>query len=324
VEEIAPSLLEINLDDSGDTLGIIGKSEPIDRLRKALRRFAPSGLTVLLAGETGVGKDLAATAIHALSGRTGRFVTVNVAAVTGTLFEAELYGTVKGAFTGADRDRPGLAEDADGGTLFLEEIGDLDLSLQVKLLRFLDSGEVRRVGSGRTRKVDVRVVAASHRNLEAMVAEGTFRQDLYYRMGSAKILIPPLRDRGGDVLLLRDLFAQRANRDRNLPVARWSRETDAALLAYRWPGNVRELSRAVEVALIEADGNAVEPEHLPSGIVRAKSSKVRRWEEAHRQLRVELIVSSLERNDGNRAATARELGLSRQTLLYHLKQLGLD
>jgi len=146
VGEIAPSLLEMTDENSGDSLGIVGEGEPIHSLRQALRRFAPSGLTIFLAGETGVGKDLAAEAIHTLSGRKGRFVTVNVAAVTGTLFEAELYGAVKGAFTGADRDRRGLAEDADGGTLFLDEIGDLDLSLQVKLLRFLDSGEVRRVG----------------------------------------------------------------------------------------------------------------------------------------------------------------------------------
>ncbi len=324
VEEIAPSLVKVTNDDSGDSLGIVGVGDAINSFRQTLRRFAPSGLTVLLAGETGVGKDLAAEAIHTLSGRRGRFVTVNVAAVTGTLFEAELYGVVKGAFTGADRDRSGLAEDADGGTLFLDEIGDLDLSLQVKLLRFLDSGEVRRVGSGRTRKVDVRVVAASHRDLEAMVVEGTFRQDLYYRIGSAKIIVPPLRDRGADVLVLRDLFAQRAIREKKLLPAKWSREIDAALLAYHWPGNVRELRRAVEIALVEADGSLVEPEHLPFRVIKTKISPIRRWVEAHRDLRIELIRSSLERNGGNRAATARELGLSRQTLLYHMKLLGLE
>ncbi len=324
IGNLAPSSGEIEGDDGGETMGIVGVGEPIHSLRQALRRFAPSGLTVLLAGETGVGKDLAAEAIHALSGRAGRFVTVNVAAVTGTLFEAELYGAVKGAFTGADRDRSGLAEDADGGTLFLDEIGDLDMSLQVKLLRFLDSGEVRRVGSGRTRTVDVRVVAASHRDLETMVVDGTFRQDLYYRMGSAKIVVPPLRERGGDVLVLRDLFAQKAIREKKLLSAKWSREVDAALLAYQWPGNVRELRRAVEIALVEADGNVVEPHHLPIGLATTRVFPIRRWQEAHRDLRLELIRSSLERNDGNRAATARELGLSRQTLLYHMKLLGLD
>ncbi|MEN8163642.1 MAG: sigma 54-interacting transcriptional regulator [Acidobacteriota bacterium] len=323
VESIVPPTVEIEGNDTGDTLGIAGSGEPIRSLRQELRRFAPSRLTVLLAGETGVGKGLAAEAIHKLSGRKGRFVSVNAAAVTGTLFEAELYGAVKGAFTGADRDRAGMAEEADGGTLFLDEIGDLDLSLQVKLLRFLDSGEVRRVGSGRTRNFDVRVVAASHRDLESMVADGAFRQDLYYRMGSAKIIVPPLRERGRDVLTLKDLFVRTAVRDQNLKPARWSREADAVLLAHHWPGNIRELHKAVEVALVQADGGVVGPEHLPPDIGANRVSEIRLWEEAHRDLRIELIRSSLERNDGNRAATARELGLSRQTLLYHMKLLGL-
>ncbi|RLE27353.1 MAG: hypothetical protein DRJ65_03100 [Acidobacteria bacterium] len=324
IGNLASSAGEIEGDESGETMGIVGVGESIQNLRQALKRFAPSGLTVLLAGETGVGKGLAAEALHHASGRKGAFLTVNVAAVTGSLFEAEIYGAVKGAYTGADRDRTGLAEDADGGTLFLDEIGDLDLSLQVKLLRFLDSGEVRRVGSSRTRQVDVRIVAATHRDLEAMVAEGTFRQDLYYRMGSAKIVVPPLRDRGGDILILRDLFARRAVQEAKLLPAKWSRETDAALLAYHWPGNVRELRRAVETALVEAGGNLVEPKHLPASLATTRVSPIRRWEEAHRDLRIELIRSSLERNDGNRAATARELGLSRQTLLYHMKLLGLS
>ncbi|RLE26778.1 MAG: hypothetical protein DRJ65_04820 [Acidobacteria bacterium] len=323
MENLAPSAGEIEGDDVGETMGIVGVGETIQNLRQALRRFAPSGLTVLLSGETGVGKGLAAEALHHASGRKGAFLTVNVAAVTGSLFEAEIYGVVKGAYTGADRDRTGLAEDADGGTLFLDEIGDLDLSLQVKLLRFLDSGEVRRVGSSRARTVDVRVVAATHRDLETMVAEGTFRQDLYYRMGSAKIVVPPLRERTTDILILRDLFARRAVREAKLSPAKWSREVDSAMLSYHWPGNVRELRQAVEIALVEADGCLVEPQHLPASLATARISPIRRWEEAHRDLRIELIRSSLERNDGNRAATARELGLSRQTLLYHMKLLGL-
>ena len=312
-------------DGDAENLGIAGKGPAVVRLREEIRRFAPSRLTVLLAGETGVGKGLAAEAIHVLSGRKGRFVTVNVAAVAASLFEAELYGVVKGAFTGADRDRPGLAEEADGGTLFLDEIGDLDLSLQVKLLRFLDSGEVRRVGSGRSRVVDVRVVAATHRDLEAMVEKGSFRQDLYYRMGSARILVPPLRERGEDVLILRDLFARRAVRTQNLSPVRWSREADEAFLSHRWPGNVRELSRAVEIAMLQTDSGVVRPEHLPAGLgADGAGVAVRRWDAAHRELRIELIRTALERNGGNRAATARELGLSRQTLLYHMRQLGIE
>lgn len=324
VESIALSPVEDQSGDDGGSLGIAGIEEPIRTLRKELQRFAPTRLTVLLAGETGVGKGLAAEAVHNLSGRKGRFVSVNAAAVTGTLFEAELFGAVKGAFTGADRDRVGLAEEADGGTLFLDEIGDLDLSLQVKLLRFLDSGEVRRVGSGRIRNFDVRVVAASHRDLQSMVADGTFRQDLFYRMGSARIVVPPLRERGQDVLVLRDLFVERILHDQQLKPVRWSREADAALLAHNWPGNVRELHHAVEIALIQADGGVVGLEHLPAQLAAKTVSEPRLWEDAHRDLRIELIRSSLERNDGNRSATARELGFSRPTLLYHMRLLGLE
>ncbi|MCD4750501.1 MAG: sigma 54-interacting transcriptional regulator [Thermoanaerobaculales bacterium] len=312
---------------NGGDLSIIGTSQSIRRTVKDLRKVAPSGLAVLLAGETGVGKDLAAQAIHSLSKRKGAYVTVNVASVAETLFEAELFGAVRGAYTGADRDRSGLVEEADGGTLFLDEIGDLALPLQVKLLRFLDSGEVRRVGSGRSRKVDVRVIAASHRNLEQMVADGVFREDLYYRIVSVEILIPPLRERGDDVFLLRDLFADLAVRDKGLSWARWSPEAEELLRRHQWPGNVRELRRVVEAVLLAADGGVVLPQHLPFfskvALTGDRKASPQRWEDAHQKLRTELIQGALERFDGNRTAAARDLGISRQTLLYHLRHLGI-
>lgn len=308
---------------AGDSMGIVGESEVMSEMRESIARVAPSGLTVLLQGETGVGKDLAARAIHRLSEREGAFVTVNVAAVTDSLFEAELFGVLRGAYTGADRDRPGVIEEAEGGTLFLDEIGDLALGNQVKLLRFLESGEIRRVGAGRSRKVDVRVLAATHRNLEMMVEDGSFREDLYYRIASARINIPSLRERGADILLLRDAFAAAAVANEGLAPARWSVEADHALMQHRWKGNVRELRTAVEHALLGAQGSVIRPEHLPFKTT-VKNAKVRRWDEAHRRLRLDLLEAAMERSGGNQAAAARELGLSRQTLLYHLRKLGLS
>jgi len=308
---------------SAGPMGILGASPVIEEMRENIARVAPSGLAVLLEGETGVGKDLAARAIHRLSGRPGAFVTVNVAAVPETLFEAELYGVLRGAYTGANRDRPGLVEEAEGGTLFLDEIGDLAPANQVKLLRFLESGEVRRVGSGKARKVDVRVVAATHRRLEDMVEQGRFREDLYYRIVSARIRVPALRERGSDILVLKEHFADNAILKEGLARARWSPEAEALLMRHRWKGNVRELRRVVEHALLAARGRVVLPEHLPFEKPAGRTA-VRRWNEAHHQLRVELIRGALERSGGSQAAAARELGLTRQTLLYHIRKLGLD
>jgi len=311
-----------HLQISAGPMGILGTSPVIEEMRENIARVAPSGLAVLLEGETGVGKDLAARAIHRLSGRPGAFVTVNVAAVPETLFEAELYGVLRGAYTGANRDRPGLVEEAEGGTLFLDEIGDLAPANQVKLLRFLESGEVRRVGSGKARKVDVRVVAATHRRLEDMVEQGGFREDLYYRIVSARIGVPALRERGSDILVLKEHFADNAILKEGLARARWSPEAEALLMRHRWKGNVRELRRVVEHALLAARGRIVLPEHLPFEKPAGRAA-VRRWTEAHHQLRVELIKGALERSGGSQAAAARELGLTRQTLLYHIRKLGL-
>ncbi len=308
-------------DAEADETGLYGVSEAIARLRRELREIAPTSVTVALFGETGVGKDVAAKALHRLSGRLGQLISVNVAAIPGSLLEAELFGSVRGAFTGADRARRGLIQAADGGTLFLDEIGDLDAPLQAKLLRFLESCEVRPVGSDRTVKVDVRIVSATHRDLEERMRQGSFRRDLYFRIAGSPIRIAPLRERPEDVPVLRALFVEEAVRRGGLPDALWSASADAALRAYDWPGNVRELKHVVEVALVRARGGTVGAEHLPIG---AATGEVRGgWEESIRAFRIRLLRDALRRTGGNRTAAARELGISRQTLLYHIRELGL-
>ncbi len=309
-------------DTGAEETGFYGVSDAARSLRRELRELGPSHLPILLMGETGVGKEVAARALHRISGRTGALVTVNVAAIPGTLLEAELFGSVKGAFTGADRSRQGLAVAADGGTLFLDEIGDLDAGLQVKLLRFLESGEVRAVGASQTRIVDVRIVSATHADLGRLMREGGFRRDLYFRIAAPEVHVPPLRSRREDVPLLKDLFEREAVSRHGLARPVWSPEAEAALQRYHWPGNVRELRQVVEVAMVRAGGSVVQCDHLP--IATPGFTPGGTWEEAQREFRRRYLSAALQRNQGNRSATARELGISRQTLIYHLRHLGLN
>ncbi len=325
---LVPLVTEVPLaGSSGDAVasGLYGENAAIKGLRDDIRKLAPTRLPVAFFGETGVGKDVAAQALHRLSGRRGRFVAVNMAALPPQLVEAELFGSVRGAFTGADRSRRGLVLAADGGTLFLDEIGDLDLALQAKLLRFLESGEVRAVGADRAVSVDVRIVTATHRDLEKRLRDGRFRPDLYYRISSASVRIPPLRERREDIPVLRALFeAQAMNRD-GLPPVRWSRAANDMLFQYGWPGNVRELRHTVDVAMVQALGGTVMPEHLPFDVTASGGAQPGggSYEEAMRAFRRRFLENALTRHGGNRSATARELGISRQTLLYHIRTLGL-
>jgi len=309
-----------------DDLGMVGRAPVLEELRREIRRLAPGPVPVVFLGETGVGKELAARALHRLSGRRGPFVPINMAALPQELAEAELFGALKGAFTGADRTRRGLIAAADGGTLFLDEIGDLDLRLQAKLLRFLESGEVRPVGSESVRQVDVRIVSATNRDLEAAQRDGTFRPDLFYRIGSAMIRIPPLRERREDIALLVDHFTNRlALRDGGRSGA-WSTGAIEALKRHSWPGNIRELRNIVEVALLRAGGGTVRAQHLPlpeEPAVECVSDPELPYERAIQEFRRSFIARALERNGNNRSATARELGISRQTLLYHIRALGI-
>jgi DNA-binding NtrC family response regulator len=301
---------------------IVGRSHAADELRHAVNRLGPTDLTVLLTGETGVGKEVVAESLHRASGRTGRFVPVNIAAIPTDLLEAELFGSVRGAYTGADRARTGLVESARSGTLFLDEVGDLAASLQVKLLRFMESREVRAVGSTVFERIDVRVVSATHRDLHAGTVKGWFRPDLYYRLASATITVPPLRKRKPDIAVFRRLFLREVVDRLGIPECRWHREADRALEAYHWPGNIRELRHVVEVAAITADGGPVSAESL--ALAGDDPGGPSRWDEAMVDFRKRFLSAALRRNNGNRTATARELGISRQTVLYHVRNLGLS
>ncbi len=300
--------------------GLVGSSDAMAEVRRDIGELAATGFPVLVTGETGTGKELAARALHTLSGRKGGFVALNVAAIPENLVETELFGSVKGAFTGAES-RQGLAAAAEGGTLFLDEIGELEPRVQAKLLRFLETGEVRPVGSTRSRKVKVRVVSATHRDLQAMVTDGKFRRDLYYRIATSSILMPALRDRLEDLQELVLELGGRLVARGDVQPARWTGSAMARLRSYHWPGNVRELGHIVAVALARAKGSPVIPEHLPLAGPAVSDHTPRRWTEALDGLRGEMISAALERAAGNRTAAARELGITRQTLLYHMDRL---
>jgi len=310
-EEEEPSL-SISPSPSG---GLIGESPALRAAIDRMARLAPGSLPVLILGESGTGKELAARWLHHESARSGgAFVPVNCAAFSETLLLSDLFGHARGAFTGADRERKGVFETAHGGTVFLDEIGDLPLSAQGMLLRVLQEGEIRRLGESSPRKVDARVLAATHRDLNRMVAEGSFRRDLYYRLRVGCVELPPLRDRGEDVLLLADHFLQG-----RAPV-KLSRPARARLLSHLFPGNVRELQNVLAVAAaLAGDGGLIEPEHLelPSEAKTGGSTY-------HRQLdalRRRLILEALEKHGGNRVEAARELGVSRQGLSYLICKL---
>jgi two-component system, NtrC family, response regulator AtoC len=302
---------------------------------KQVRKVAPIKTTVLLSGESGTGKELVARALHELSPRAAMpFVAVNCGAIPAELMESELFGHVKGAFTDASRTKKGLAAEADGGTLFLDEIGELPQALQVKLLRFLQEEEVRPVGDTRSEKVDVRVVAATVRDLGAAAAAGQFRDDLYYRLNVVGIRLPPLRERAGDIPLLAAHFLGRYARLRpGAPIERMADEALAALQAYRWPGNVRELEHAIERAAVLCEGPILREEDLPevvrsgplqTGPAVAVPEGTLSVKRALRAVEEELIRRALRQTGGNRTRAAELLELSYRALLYKIKEYGID
>lgn len=249
---------------------ILGRSPAISAMREIIATVAPTEATVLITGESGTGKELVARAVHGASARAGKpLVTVNCAALAENLLESELFGHERGAFTGADRRREGRFLQADGGTLFLDEIGEMEPGLQVKILRVLQEKEIERVGGTGCRKVDVRIVAATNRDLEAAVAAGTFREDLYYRLNVIPIHLPPLRERGRDVLLLARHFLGRFCRKKERPPLELSPLVQRILLAYAWPGNVRELENVMERLSVLVDGHIVAPEDLPARLLQS-------------------------------------------------------
>ena len=306
---------------------LLGVSGAIRQVLEQVRQVAPSRIPVLILGETGTGKELVARAIHEESPRRGRsFVPINCGALPDTLLESELFGHRKGAFTGAERDKRGLFEEADGGTLFLDEIGETSPALQVKLLRVLESGEVRPVGDTRTRPVDVRLVSATNRDLEAAVEEGAFRRDLFYRINTVEIQVPPLRRRRVDIPFLAQHFAEEfgVGHARRITL---DEDFIATLARFDFPGNVRELRNAVERAIALADPEEpVTSRHLVSASGQALEIPLPRdgsLRDRLAQVEAEMIREALERCDWNRSRAAGSLGLSRQGLRYKLRRLGL-
>jgi two-component system response regulator HydG len=308
-----------------DPSGIVAQSAPMRRVLELARRVAAVDSTILVTGESGTGKERIARLIHDASPRAGGpFVAINCGAVPETLLESELFGHARGAFTGAVQDRPGLFEAAHGGTLLLDEIGDVPPAMQVKLLRALEEREVRRVGENRNRKVDVRVLAATHRDLAADVHAARFRQDLYYRLRVVELRVPPLRERRDDVLPLARLFlAESAARARR-KIAGFAPRAAHQLVRYPWPGNVRELENAVERAVVLAAGGRIDVGDLPDEIGAATAAvvvpgEVRPLAEVERNH----IAAALAVNGGNRARTAAQLGIGAATLYRKLKSYEL-
>ncbi len=300
---------------------LLGATPRMQRLFRLVQRIAPSDSTVLITGESGTGKELVARAIHLQSRRAqGPFVVVNCGAIPEGLIESELFGYARGAFTGAATSRRGLIEEADGGTLFLDEIGETPPATQVKLLRFLESNEVRRLGENETRIVDCRVIAATNRDLGAAVARGVFREDLYYRLNVVSLELPPLRDRREDIPLLAGYFLERYAGKLGRKVTRFSPEAQAMLVRYDYPGNVRELENAIEGAVALTEGDTITPADLPASVTRPKLLGEGRpvveerdtWslEDVER----EHIERVIRRHRGNLANAARQLGISRTTL----------
>jgi transcriptional regulator with GAF, ATPase, and Fis domain len=343
-KERALSRLQTQIERQRRQPRLLGSSVPIQRALDLARQVAPVDTTVLILGESGTGKELLARSIHDGSTRADKpFVAVNCSALPENLQEAELFGFMKGAFTGAIRDSQGLFEAAHGGTLFLDEVGDLSSSAQTKILRALQEGEIKRLGETQVRKVDVRVLAATHRDLQAMIQERTFRDDLFYRLSVVTILLPPLRDRGDDALLLAKHFAGEYARQFSKPLQGLSRAATCAIAAYRWPGNVRELQNAVQRGVILAQGDRVELEDLPDSVLvgarraapptpavsKATRSRPAAGDDAGTPALHEIenererIQRALDLADGNRERAASMLGISRTTLWRRMKVHGI-
>jgi len=308
----------------GTFCGMIAQSPAMQQVFEAVRRVASTEVSVLIAGESGTGKELVARAIHALSPKASRpFVPIHCAAIPETLLESELFGHERGAFTGADRQQKGRLEVAEGGTVLLDEVGEITLPVQVKLLRFLEDHQLERVGGREQIKVNLRILAATNRNLLADIAEGRFREDLFYRLSVVEIAIPPLRERGEDVLLLARACAQRFSSELNQRVKGFSPSALQALRAYAWPGNVRELDNKVQRAVLMAVGPTIEPADLdlPGGAPAADLPTLR---EARAQLEKEWIQRALLAENGNISRAAEQLGISRQALYDLINKHGLD
>ncbi len=300
---------------------MIGSSAAMVEIYKTASQVAPTGATVLIEGETGTGKELVARMIHRFSPRAAQpFVPVDCASIAPTLLESELFGALKGAFTGADRDRMGVIESANRGTVLLDEIGDIELNFQFKLLRFLQEREIRPVGASRGKQVDVRVLAATNRDMQKMVDEGRFREDLWFRLNVVRIMIPPLRDRRGDVPLLARFFLNKYN-ERYQRFTRLMESGQKALQEYTWPGNVRQLQHLVERLTILAPGGRIDAEAVDQALtaMEARQEPVETLAEAEE----DQIRKVLAATGGNKSRAAQILGIERKTLYRKLERMKL-
>jgi Nif-specific regulatory protein len=322
------TILREELRERYEFTNLIGNSGPMRRVYEQISQVVGTAATVLIRGESGTGKELIAHALHHHSPRAGRpFVRVNCAALPETLVESELFGYERGAFTGAQARRKGRFEQADGGTLFLDEIGELSPSTQAKLLRVLQEREFERLGGSETIRVDVRLITATNKDLEQALGDGTFREDLYYRLNVFTICVPPLRERKSDVLLLADHFVEKYARIHGRSIKRISTPAIDMLMSYHWPGNVRELENTFERAVLVADGDVIHGHHLSPTLQTAEASGTvitGSLSEAVTAFESNLIQDALKTTRGNRARAARLLGTTERIIGYKIKMYGID
>jgi Nif-specific regulatory protein len=307
---------------------IIGNSRLMREVYEMIHKVAKSNATVLLRGESGTGKELVANAIHYQSLRARKpFIKVNCAALPETLLESELFGYEKGAFTGATTFKPGRFERAQGGTLFLDEIGDLNPSIQTKLLRVIQEKEFDRLGGRQPIQSDVRIIAATHQDLEKIVEEKRFREDLYYRLNVFPIYLPPLRDRRTDILLLAEHFLEKFNKEHQKNIRRISTPAIDMLMQYHWPGNVRELQNCLERAVLICEGEAIKAHHLPPTLQTAESSNTQSklsFDQAVEAVEQELIIEALKATNGNRTKAAERLEITQRIINYKIDRYGIE
>lgn len=326
IEQNSKLLSELNeLKSKRKYSKMIGNSTAVKKMLEIIEQVAPSKSSVLVTGESGTGKELVADALHTLSDRNkGPFIKVNCSAFTETLLESELFGHEKGAFTGAIAQKKGCFERADGGTIFLDEIGEINQNIQVKILRVLQEREFERVGGEKTVKVDVRIVAATNKNLEEEIEKGNFRQDLYYRLNVVSLQVPPLRDRKEDIILLATEFLAEFNKENNKNIEGFSSKAKSALFNYDWPGNIRELRNCIESATVMTKTNTIDIDSLPTNLRKNIDSDINNiiipvgttLEQAEKII----IETTLAQNKNNKTKVASILGIGRKTLLRKLQE----
>ena len=320
--------LRLELKERYDFSNLVGTSGPMRSVQEQVAQVAPTGTTALIRGESGTGKELIASAIHYNSARAKKpFVKVSCAALPHDLLESELFGYEKGAFTGAQGSKKGRFEIANGGTLFLDEIGDLNLATQVKLLRVLQEREFERLGGTETVRVNIRLIAATNKDLEKAIAAGEFREDLYYRLNVFTIFVPPLRERKTDVLLLADHYLEKYSREHGKSIKRISTPAIDMLVAYHWPGNVRELANALERAVVVCDSNVIHAHHLPPTLQTAEASGTTlnlSLDEMIGAVEKDALQDALKSARGNRAKAARLLSTTERIFNYKVRKHGID